>query len=63
MCHAEGQKEVGILASELTISRKTRGHLKELGQIHKLQDIMPVKDWRTSRDGGPRKVVTEDLRL
>ncbi len=37
--------------------------LKELGQLHKLEEVLPVKDWRTSRDGGPRKVVREDLRL
>jgi ferredoxin len=37
--------------------------LKELGMLHKLEEVLPVKDWRTSRDGGPRKVVREDLRL
>jgi len=28
-----------------------------------LMEITPPKDWRTSRDGGPRKIVREDLRL
>ncbi|MBW2146829.1 MAG: methylenetetrahydrofolate reductase C-terminal domain-containing protein [Deltaproteobacteria bacterium] len=37
--------------------------LKDLGQLDKLEEVLPVKDWRTSRDGGPRKVVREDLRL
>ena len=26
-------------------------------------DIQPPKNWQTSRDGGPRKIVREDLRL
>jgi len=37
--------------------------LKELGQLDKLETILPVKDWSTSRDGGPRKRVREDLKL
>jgi hypothetical protein len=37
--------------------------LKELGQLEKLEIIMPVKDWSTSRDGGPRKRVREDLKI
>jgi ferredoxin len=34
-----------------------------LGQIDRLLELQPARDWRTSRDGGPRKVVREDLRL
>ncbi|MBI3761364.1 MAG: methylenetetrahydrofolate reductase C-terminal domain-containing protein [Chloroflexi bacterium] len=37
--------------------------LKAQGRLHLLMDINPPKDWRTSRDGGPRKIVREDLRL
>jgi len=37
--------------------------LKELDMLDKLEEVLPVKDWRTSRDGGPRKVVREDLML
>ncbi|HLB49018.1 MAG TPA: methylenetetrahydrofolate reductase C-terminal domain-containing protein [Anaerolineales bacterium] len=37
--------------------------LKAQGRLHLLMDITPAKDWRTSRDGGPRKIVREDLRL
>src|SRR4030042_144615 len=37
--------------------------LQELGQLEKLEIIMPVKDWSTSRDGGPRKRVREDLKI
>ena len=37
--------------------------LKAQGRLHLLMDITPAKDWRTSRDGGPRKIVREVLRL
>ena len=37
--------------------------LKELGQLDRYEEVMPVKDWSTSRDGGPRRRVREDLRL
>ena len=37
--------------------------LKAQGRLELLLEIQPPKDWRTSRDGGPRKVVREDLRL
>ncbi len=35
--------------------------LKALGIEDKYEEIMPAKDWRTSRDGGPRKILREDL--
>ena len=37
--------------------------LKELGQLDKYEENIPIKDWTTSRDGGPRKRVREDLKL
>ena len=37
--------------------------LNSLGKLQVLMDIQPPKNWRTSRDGGPRKIVREDLRL
>lgn len=37
--------------------------LKNLDKLDVLLDIQPPKNWRTSRDGGPRKIVREDLRL
>jgi ferredoxin len=37
--------------------------LKELGQFDRYEEIIPIKDWSTARDGGPRKRVREDLRL
>jgi len=37
--------------------------LKALGKLDWLLEIQPPKDWRTSRDGGLRKIVREDLKL
>jgi len=37
--------------------------LSELGELDKIEEVRPAKDWRSSRDGGPRKVVREDVRL
>jgi ferredoxin len=34
-----------------------------LGLQDQLLDIQPPKDWSTSRDGGPRRIVRDDLRL
>ena len=32
------------------------------GQLDRLLEMQPPKNWSTSRDGGPRKIVREDLR-
>ena len=37
--------------------------LKARGQLDRLLAIEPARDWSTSRDGGPRRLVREDLRL
>ena len=37
--------------------------MKALGKLDKLREIFPIKDWSTSRDGGPRKITREDLKL
>lgn len=37
--------------------------LNSMGKLHVLLDLQPPKNWSTSRDGGPRKIVREDLRL
>jgi ferredoxin len=37
--------------------------LTELGELERCsREIIPPKDWQTSRDGGPRRVVREDLK-
>src|SRR5512136_327353 len=33
------------------------------GRLDLLMEVRPPKNWKTSRDGGPRKIVREDLRL
>ncbi len=37
--------------------------LRDLGQLDRYEEIIPVKDWRSGRDGGPRRRVREDLKL
>ena len=37
--------------------------LMRQGKLEALTAVKPIKDWSTSRDGGPRKVVREDLKL
>ena len=37
--------------------------LKAQDRLHLIMEISPPKDWRTSRDGGPRKIVRNDLKL
>jgi len=37
--------------------------LSSMDKLDALLEIQPPKNWRTSRDGGPRKIIREDLRL
>lgn len=37
--------------------------LKEMDMLEKYLEIQPTKDWSSSRDGGPRKRVREDLKI
>jgi ferredoxin len=37
--------------------------LSERGELQKLLEITPAKDWESSRDGGPRRITREDLML
>jgi ferredoxin len=38
--------------------------LKALGQLHKMEEIIPAKRWGAeSRDSGPRRIVREDLKV
>jgi ferredoxin len=37
--------------------------LNDMDKLHVLLELQPPKNWQTSRDGGPRKIVREDLRL
>jgi len=35
--------------------------MKGLGRLHELTAVQPLKDWSLARDGGPRRLVREDL--
>ncbi len=37
--------------------------LARLGQLDRMEVLQPPKDWAKDYDGGPRKIVREDLRL
>jgi ferredoxin len=37
--------------------------LSSMGKLDVLLELQPPKNWRTARDGGPRKIVRQDLRL
>ena len=37
--------------------------LTSMNKLHVLMDLQPPKNWSTSRDGGPRKIIRDDLRL
>ena len=37
--------------------------LSAMGRLEFMTEIQPAKNWRTSRDGGPRRIIREDLRL
>ena len=37
--------------------------LKILGRLESLAEIKPPKDWSFARDGGPRKIIREDVAL
>jgi ferredoxin len=36
--------------------------LSARNELWRLEEVVEAKDWRTSRDGGPRTIVREDLR-
>lgn len=37
--------------------------LQSMDKLHVLLELQPPKNWQKSRDGGPRKIVRQDLRL
>lgn len=37
--------------------------LSSMDRLDVLLELQPPKNWRTARDGGPRKIVRDDLRL
>ena len=51
----EISKEVDCIWDLIVTKKMDQGRLEELTKQK------PVKDWRTARDGGPRKSVREEL--
>ena len=37
--------------------------MKSLGTLDRLSENEPIKDWSTGRDGGPGKIIREDMTL
>jgi ferredoxin len=37
--------------------------LNKLDKLEMLLELRPPKNWRTARDGGPRRIIRDDLRL
>jgi ferredoxin len=37
--------------------------LVSMGKLDSLLELKPAKNWRTARDGGPRRITRDDLRL
>lgn len=37
--------------------------LETLGQLDRMEEIMPVKNWSKAHDGGPRRMIREDMVL
>jgi ferredoxin len=55
--HCEIDAEVDC-AWQLIVDR-----LSSKGKMDTLLELSPPKNWQTSRDGGPRKIIRRDLRL
>lgn len=37
--------------------------LQARGELEQLEEIIPPRDWSSSRDGGPRRIIREDLAI
>jgi ferredoxin len=37
--------------------------MKEAGRLARLEELEPVRDWSSGRDGGPGKIIKEDMLL
>ncbi len=57
-------KDVPVMVDIECAWHKIVERLQKLGKLEVLTEgIKPVKDWTPSRDGGPRKIEREDLKL
>ncbi len=57
-CELSGKEKTIDCAWDMIVRK-----LMERGELDKLLEIQPAKNWQTSRDGGPRRISREDLML
>lgn len=57
-CELSGKEKTVDCAWDMIVTK-----LMERGELEKLLEIQPPKNWQTSRDGGPRRIAREDLML
>jgi ferredoxin len=57
-CELSGKEKTIDCAWDMIVKK-----LMERGELEKLLEIQPAKNWQTSRDGGPRRIAREDLML
>ena len=57
-CEISGKDRTVECAWDLIVKK-----LMARGELDKLLEIQPAKNWQTSRDGGPRRISREDLML
>lgn len=57
-CEISGKEHPVDCAWDMIVKK-----LMARGELDKLLEIQPAKNWQTSRDGGPRRIAREDLML
>jgi ferredoxin len=57
-CEISGKDRTVDCAWDMIVKK-----LMARGELDKLLEIQPAKNWQTSRDGGPRRIAREDLML
>ncbi|MCX7840909.1 MAG: methylenetetrahydrofolate reductase C-terminal domain-containing protein [Anaerolineae bacterium] len=57
-CEISGKENPVDCAWDMIVKK-----LMSRGELDKLLEIQPAKNWQTSRDGGPRRIAREDLML
>lgn len=57
-CEISGKERPVDCAWDMIVNK-----LMARGELDKLLEIQPAKNWQTSRDGGPRRIAREDLML
>jgi ferredoxin len=57
-CELSGKDRTVDCAWDMIVKK-----LMERGELARLLEIQPAKNWQTSRDGGPRRIAREDLML